>query len=73
MSAYDFFNGDNQRISQETFRTLLREKRISTTSMYESWLSNNVEYPSIENINDGYFSVKASNIQEFFPSVSRRR
>lgn len=73
MSAYDFFNGDDQRISQETFRELLREKRISTTAMYESWLSNNVEYPSIENINDGYFSVKASNIQEFFPSVSRRR
>ena len=73
MSAYDFFNGDDQRISQETFRTLLRENKIITTAMYESWLANNPDYPSIENINDGYFSLKASNIQEFFPSLSRRR
>ena len=72
MSAYEFFRGVVRGpVSSDTFRSQMRDLEVPYES-YEGWQQTHPEYPSIEDITDGYFGLER-NLQDFFQLVRRRR
>ena len=74
MSAYEFFHGsEEERMSQSSFKELLQRNLILSANDYAQWQLLHQEYPSLEDINDGYFGTNTTNFQVFLPSAERRR
>ena len=75
MTAYDFFHGEGEpRVSQEEFRKVIKDNAIVSTASYTSWhTTSGAGYPSVEDVNEGYFNAHATNLQQFLPQVGGRR
>jgi superfamily II DNA or RNA helicase len=74
MLPYDFFHPKRESdISIQVFRALLIEKNLLTTNIYTAWQMENPSYPSIQDINEGYFGRLYTNFQSLLPNGQRRR
>jgi hypothetical protein len=74
LTPYEFFHTDTKPICDRTALTQrLKENGILTTEAYENWRLNQSNlYPSIGDINDGYYRGVV-NIQDVLPQGIRRR
>ena len=73
LTPYAFFHPNSTNIDLSSMKTLLISKQIYTTESYALWFSKQTEtYPSIDDVNDGYFRG-ITNFQDLLPSGSRRR
>jgi hypothetical protein len=75
MTPFEFFHDLEMlvRIDQSDFKAFLASRGIKSTKEYIEWQKDNTTYPSIEDINDGYFGIQYTNFQSFLPQVGRRR
>jgi len=75
LTAYDFFHGEGEpRVSQEEFRKVIKDNAIVSTASYISWhTTSGAGYPSVEDVNEGYFNAHATNLQQFLPQLGGRR
>ena len=74
LTPYAFFHPETNPICERTVLTnLLRTQNIFTTEAYKTWRTEQKElYPSVEDINDGYFRGTV-NLQDILPQGNRRR
>ena len=74
LTPYEFFHPDTKPICDRSALTQkLKDNGILTTEAYEIWRLNQSDlYPSIADINDGYYRGVV-NIQDFLPQGIRRR
>jgi superfamily II DNA or RNA helicase len=74
LTPYAFFHPETNPICERTVLTnLLRAQNIYTTEAYKTWRTEQIElYPSVEDINDGYFRGTV-NLQDILPQGNRRR
>ena len=74
LTPYAFFHPEINPICERTVLTnLLRAQNIFTTEAYKTWRTEQKElYPSVEDINDGYFRGTV-NLQDILPQGNRRR
>ena len=74
LTPYEFFHPDTKPLCDRTALTqLLKTETILTTEAYENWrLKQTEQYPSVNDINDGYYRGIV-NIQDILPQGIRRR
>jgi len=74
LTPYEFFHPDTRPICERDILTqLLKTETILTTEAYENWrLKQTEQYPSVTDINDGYYRGIV-NIQDILPQGIRRR
>ena len=77
MTAYDYFHEEDEiRLDKEDFRKVLVANNITTTDSYNTWHNQYIRgncYPSVEDINDGYFGKNNTNLQLFLSNGLNRR
>ena len=74
LTPYEFFHTDTKPICERAILTqLLKSENVLTTEAYENWrLKQTEQYPSVTDINDGYYRGIV-NIQDILPQGIRRR
>lgn len=74
MSIFAFLHEDNiETISLPFFQEVLKKENINSSDKYLNWIEKPSNFPSLEDINDGYFGSSYTNFQLLVPQIGRRR